>query len=530
MLLTDILLMLSLVTFCVAWFAKPQQWRALVLLISAIVAVVSGVIGYLNWRWQAVPGLVVALLFLVVLLIGHLRKNTTPKIRTPWVSGILFALLSGFSAWIICLFPVPDLPDPGGRYAVGVRDFELVDTSRSGLMEAADDELRKLKIRVWYPAADVDGLEARPYFTEQETRDTARSVSSNIGLPSFLFTYLSNVRTNSYENAPALQGETLWPVVFYSHGYTSHFAQNTALMERLASNGYMVYSVHHSYDAATIRFDDGTTASMGPEYMEYAKKMQEEGVPENMLKQFTGATYDERYKGVLGQYQDSIDNDERLGCSVPIWRDDRLFVLDSVASGQVPEAVRELARHGDYSRVGQMGMSFGGSTSGSVCQVDTRCAAAVNLDGGNFDPTLVNRDQPAPFLMMHSDWVTGFAAMLPEGAKIDPGFGFNDFAYERHETAGLNKDVYRLRVKDSTHLGYSDMGMMVRQPVRGLLFGDIDGAEMVAIQNDVVQDFFDKYLRGIDNNFPTGAYTAHPAIIPHSAEKVRAWWQDKESQ
>ena len=529
MLLTDILLVFSLALFCFAWFARGKEWRQPVLWLSALLAFGAGLAGYLDWRWQAVPGLLLAVLFLIVLIVGRLRNVTAPKARKPWVSGILFIVLAVFSWWVIYLFPIFALPEPGGPHSVGVRDFELVDPSRPGLMEAAQDEPRRLKVRVWYPAGDVSGLETRPYFTEQEIIDSASSLGPNLGLPAFFFTHMGHVDTHSYPDAPPLDGNDSWPVVFFSHGYSSHLGQNTALMEHLASHGYLVFSVQHSYDSATVRFEDNSTASMGKEWFEWAEKMRTEGLTENQLKQFVGPGYEERYEGTLGQYQDAVDNDERIGRSVPVWRDDRLFLLDSVAAGRVPAIVQNIAARGDYGGVGHMGMSFGGSTSGSVCQVDSRCSAAVNLDGGNFDPEQVNRDQPAPFLMFHSDWVLGLAAFLPEGVELDPHFAFNDFAYERHETAGLNDDLFRLQVKDSTHLGFSDMGMMARQPVRGMLFGAIDGEEMVAIQNDVVLDFFDRFIRNISNDFPDTAYKRHPAIVPHSAERVRAWWQSRVS-
>lgn len=527
MLVTDMLLVVSLVTFCMAWFARGQIWRPPVLWLSALLALTTGIAGYIGWRWQAVPGLLLAVLFIIVLIVGRLRKTAKPRTRKPWFSGSLFILLTAFSTWVIYLFPIFVLPEPGGPYPVGVRDFELVDPSRPGLLEAAQDEPRRLRVRAWYPAGDVSGLQTRPYFTEQEIIDTASSLGPNLGLPAFFFTHMGHVDTHSYLDAPPLDGQDSWPVVFYSHGYSSHFGQNTALMERLASHGYLVYSVQHSYDSATVRFADGTTASMGKEWFEFLKRIASEGFPENEQKAMFGASYDDRYEGVLGQYQDAIENNERIARSVPIWRDDRLFVEESTAAGRVPATMQDIAAHGDYSRVGHIGMSFGGSTTGSVCQVDPRCAAAVNLDGGNFDPEQVNRDQPAPFLMFHSDWMTAFTDYLPEGQELDPDFGFNDFAYESFMTAGLNEDVYRMRVKDSKHLGFSDMGMMARQPVRGMLFGAIDGAEMVSIQNDIVLDFFDKYLRGVANDFPVSAYESHPAIIPHSADRVREWWQER---
>jgi len=48
-------------------------------------------------------------------------------------------------------------------------------------------------------------------------------------------------------------------------------------------------------------------------------------------------------------------------------------------------------------------MSFGGAIAGEICMIDKRCAAGVNLDGGNYPFSSFNAAVPAPFLMFHSD-------------------------------------------------------------------------------------------------------------------------------
>ena len=54
-----------------------------------------------------------------------------------------------------------------------------------------------------------------------------------------------------------LGGDAPLPVIFFSHGLISHLAQNTALMEHLASLGYVVVSIAHTYDAAPVLFPNG---------------------------------------------------------------------------------------------------------------------------------------------------------------------------------------------------------------------------------------------------------------------------------
>jgi hypothetical protein len=54
---------------------------------------------------------------------------------------------------------------------------------------------------------------------------------------------------------------------------------------------------------------------------------------------------------------------------------------------------------------------------------------------------------------------------------------------------------------------------------------------MIGAQNDVVRGFFDKHLRGIDNDFPAGAYEKYRDwVMPYDNSAVREWWMAKSPQ
>src|SRR5690606_8280942 len=112
-----------------------------------------------------------------------------------------------------------DLPPPSGDYIVGVRDFELQDDSRPGLISARPQEPRRLLVRVWYPASESPGYSVRHYFSDAEVDTTAESIGRFLNAP-FAFKYLKHVKTNSFEKAPFRDGLGTVPVVIYSHGYT----------------------------------------------------------------------------------------------------------------------------------------------------------------------------------------------------------------------------------------------------------------------------------------------------------------------
>src|SRR5262249_8634934 len=66
---------------------------------------------------------------------------------------------------------------------------------------------------------------------------------------------LPSISTHSCQDAPVVPGA--YPVVIFSHGFTGSFTDYTYLFEDLASRGYIVASVNHTYEATATAFPDG---------------------------------------------------------------------------------------------------------------------------------------------------------------------------------------------------------------------------------------------------------------------------------
>ncbi len=528
MTLLDLVLVVALAVFVLAWWRRRLPRRGGVLWISALVALVAGIAGVVDDRWQAGVGAAVAAVFVLGLALGRgWGRRRAPRTGTSWISGPLVTLLAIVGFLALYLFPVFDLPVPSGPNPVGVRTFELSDPSRPGVLLAGPDEPRRLLVRVWYPAGEVAGLARRPYFTQAEADGMANGIGAMMGFPAFA-KYMKHARTHSYEDAPLQPGAEDLPTVFYSHGFHSFLSQNTALMEELASHGYVVYSVQHTYDAAGTVFADGSVAPLDPALIAQAKQSPEARgeFSEAFVKGFTGASVAERLTGQLQNAQDKIAAHDRIiTVSGPIWLADRLFVHDRLQQGRVPASVADVVAASGLARTGEMGMSFGGSTSGAVCMVDPRCAAGINLDGADFHFLGLDADMPRPFLMFHSDFsrMAGhFGA--DKGRVVD--FGFNDFSYESFERAGTRHDIYRMQLKETEHIGFSDMSWFMRRPLRDGVLGSAPAKVMLGAQNDFVRGVFDRHLRGRDNGFPETEYAQYEGyVLRHDNSAVRRWWQ-----
>ena len=513
MLITDIALMLGLVACAlIAIFVPSRRW----LLVAATVALLAGLISVFRSSWQAAPALLGALLIL-----GIAAMPPRP-LRWPlrWLRRSLAAvavLLTAASAVLFYSLPIFSLPTPDGPHAVGTRQFELIDSSRTGVMEDAPSTPRRILVRSWYPAASTEGHQARPYLTPEEINDHAIDVFSSYGLPHVVYRHFSLVRTPSYVDAPVDSSQPLAVIVF-SHGYWCWPGQNTALMEKLASHGYLVFSIGHPYDAGTMTFSDGVKIPVSP------KKDSAQVPTEGMLKYWQGADHETRY-AALRQYQLDFDQ-HRVMQSFNAWRGDLRFFVDQLTAKRLPPAVKELQHVADDQRIGFAGMSFGGTSSASACHHDERCKAAVNLDGEEFDWSLYNAQVRMPLAVLHADWVR-YPPFGPTSA--DPTINILcGYAYEAWSTAGENADVVRARLIGARHLGLTDLPLSARGPLAARIYGGGDPKGLVEATNAFVVGFFDARLKQTapaQDTFPSTIFEQRPTeLAPHRNIGVREWW------
>ena len=320
MLPVDLVFLLLTFAQLISWWRSAS--RNTLLTLSALMLLTLAV-GYNMHRWQLVPGVLV---LMVLWPAYYFRSRKNPNGAYSWLSGSLGILLALPCAFLLYTFPINPLPEPSGEHPVGVADFELVDAERTGLLGAATGEPRRLLVRVWYPASEVTDLTPRSYFSEQEASSTATGPGGFIGLP-FLFTHLANLQTNSFPMAKPIDADAL-PVVIYSHGYTSFLAQNTALMEHLASHGYLVFSIHHTGDSAAAVMPNGDVIPTDPELLASRTNAPEPEGRNPFIDLVAGDSFEIRRQATIDTYE--AETMTRLrDVSAQIWVDDRDFVQRS---------------------------------------------------------------------------------------------------------------------------------------------------------------------------------------------------------
>jgi predicted dienelactone hydrolase len=339
--------------------------------------------------------------------------------------------------------PALFLPEPTGQYPVGMKPVHLVDEDRADPWRP--ERRRELMVSIWYPALPYG--EPAPYTTEAVSAAIVASAKLPVA-PHILTT----VETSAYDRAPALPGRR--SLVVLSPGAGLSRESLTSLAEDLASRGYVVAGVDHTYEARAIEFPDGTVAPC-----------------------------------LLCERENSAE----VGAWVTRGRAlDIDFVLDELTHGR-------LWRHGptvDARHIAVVGHSLGGASAAAAIVDDPRVDAGVNMDG-TFQVDFPGTGMDRPFLMLGS-------------ASHEPGA--SDGTDWPDNRARLGATGLWLQVPTANHGSFTDQLMFLDQlgvPGPG---GFVGGERGVEITNVYVGAFLDRHLRGWATPLLDGPVAEYPEV------------------
>ena len=246
-----------------------------------------------------------------------------------------------------------DLPLPRGAHCVGKAAFRIADGRRAEPLTPDDDtDRRELTLKVWYPVHSGSGGSAADYLDPAVLPVLEASIPEELGLRP-----LPKVRSWSKAGLAPRRGQ--YPVILFSPGFGGITEQYTALVEDLASHGYVVVGIDHPYVSGFTTLSNGQMALADA--------------------------------GPLAQVQ---TRDAALRTVV----DDQRQVLDWLQAQDAPGSSNVLRGHLDFKRIGAYGHSFGGAASLHLGREDGRVRAAINMDGSLFGDT--NGPWPKPTLLL----------------------------------------------------------------------------------------------------------------------------------
>lgn len=346
------------------------------------------------------------------------------------------------------------LPTPSGPWFVGTSAFTVSDTDRDDEYTPEAD-VRELNVQLWYPA-NQEGLGTVTYMNPIVT--DLFSVTQDYLDPAAMTEALSRVETNTSAGAPITSDIAELPIVFWSHGLGGVNSLYTTFASELASHGFLVVGIDHTYGAFATVFPDGTVRSI------------------------------------------RATNAPPFPTIVRIWAKDMASVLDELELRNQGDPDGLLTGRLDLTKVGATGHSTGGSAAADVLTFDSRFSAAVTLDAPQVGEAAEGSGVDDPLMLFFAD----------------PSDYVSSAVADRLQAPG-----YSLTVSQTSHYSFTDLPVLLdlagvpeearngsnRPP------GTLEPLRNNAIINDWSLAFFDRYLRGGTGALLDGSGGLYPEVV-----------------
>lgn len=413
-------------------------------------------------RWQLFPLYFATLVLMATLYLKTVNHIDVKKYIKKGLI-IVLSLLVLISLGSAAVFPIYKLPTPNGDYLIGTESFVIVDESRQELYGNEDHEFRKIKIQFWYPAETTDGYQQAPWL--EDGLVVSRALSRDTGLPFFVLDHATKILSNSYIEAPLNNDLDEYPVIIISHGWRGFRNLHTDFAEELASLGYIVIGIDHSYGSVATVFSDDDIAYLdnnalppretNPDFLDYA----------NQLVNTYGAD---------------------ITFTINYLEDINSMSSSSRFSGKL-----------NLTKIGLLGHSTGGGGSVAVALNDDRIDAVIGLDAWvePIDSTEISKGLDMPSLFLRSgSWETGYN---------------NINLYDLIESSTVPSLLYQ--IDGITHYDFA-MVYMYSPLTRYIGFtGSVESKYLTSILKSMISDFFNETLKNDTNS----------EIDPNTWEEVR---------
>ncbi|WP_342478108.1 alpha/beta fold hydrolase [Paenibacillus sp. FSL H7-0350] len=477
--LFEILLVLSCFTLLadLLFIRRGAKTTGLVLGIesSVILTVQLWVEGY---RWQLLLVYMMTALLILIVILRHLGKignieNIKAGKLLKYSSSSIIVILLVISAGLSAYLPVFHLPKLEGPEKVGTQAFHFTDQNRDEVLTADPSDKRELMVQVWYPTANSSNKKSEALFPKDKEmfKKYIQTYSNSLNLPDFVFDYWEYSKTNSYENVELLPSTIPYPVVLLSHGMGTSKVLHASQAENLASHGYIVVTIDHTYSTFATIFPDGRVT-------DYTTKM---------------TTVEDRR--IIGN----------------IWTKDVEFVINEMERLNSGAIESQFKGKIDLNHLGVMGHSFGGATAFNTTYLDPRIKAGVNMDGSLIE--VDNRDDlDKPFMFIRSgvfkDWLTDFK----KDTHLD-----NEVTKQLEEELHIIKNVINqggpaIYIEGTQHFNFTDLQFYSELIKLTGITGDINGKRGSDVVNQYVLDFFNKELKGEGGQLLQGPNDSYPEV------------------
>ena len=258
---------------------------------------------------------------------------------------------------------IVSLPKPTGKYKVGTSTYFWIDKTREELWTLDPKDSRRLMVQIWYPADENNkGIKAPYIFNLEEIGLSIKKYWED----------MPEIEHQSYLNLPVAKAEKKYPVLIFSHGMNSSRFLYTSISQELASQGYIVASIDHTYWGPGVAFPDGKKVSFD-DGMISRDKLDFNEIDRMMLEGITVMSADQAF--IAGKLRKLNSKDKKF-------------------KGRF-----------DLSKMGVIGHSMGGMAATASCLKYKTFKTCISLDGVNYFLNRMPNPSSKPFLLLlNSQW------------------------------------------------------------------------------------------------------------------------------
>jgi dienelactone hydrolase len=404
---------------------------------------------------------------------GNARDNTRNDVRDEARDSEMSDTNSTAAAEAAAPPARNELPRPTGPRAVGRTAVYWTDSSRAEVCTDDPRDHRRLKVTLWYPAQIKGGPAPAAYFPGF---DRLRDVEATL-VPDFS----PSLRTHAFEQPPVFESGAPFPVLVFSHGLGANTDSYTAIFTDLASHGYVIAAIDHTFDNRGTLFPEGKLV-----------------------------TIDERWSIALHAAKD--DREKFTVERLEVMAEDAEFVR---------RKLDEVNQHGsgmfsgklDLSKLGIFGHSVGGAAAAVACRKFKAFKASANLDGMPTGAPFLSDSKGAgiqqPFLFLTKRFP------LRGGLLARSGLNRSEFeeldAQRRRRVYHLDSGMtagFALSIDNAQHISFSDFPLLMSDPTPSYR----NRYSVLHLVRTCVRSFFDKYLLGQRVPLFDGSVAQYPGV------------------
>ena len=417
--LTTLTIEIVLVVLCLITKSNQEKIRSIIRIIAFAAFILLTILNIIAWSIRfftlAAVILILGLSGMLTLMSKKKEKNIYKK-RDVILKALGLILIIFIATIPSIIFPPYEPIKPTGKYQVGTQTYTYTDSERVETYTDTGDN-RKLNVKLWFPQ-------------------------------------------NAFGK---------YPLIIFSHGSFGIKTSNESLFNELASHGYVVGSIDHTYQCLYTADKGGHITLMAKSYVQ------------EIVNQDAHSRKQQSYE----YFQKWMNIRTR----------DINFVLNHIlaeAKNNVAESVYKLV---DTSKIGVMGHSLGGSAALGIGRMRNDVSGVVALESPFMcDIEGVKDDQfvftakvyPVPVLNIYSDDSWGYLDKWPQYA--------GNYAL----LANTNATAFNVHIRGVGHLTLTDLALS--SPFLTNLLNRqksiTNTRYCLTTINNLCLEFFDCYLKG----------------------------------